>query len=153
MTSILELYENFTGTTTQSLKDQIRTELSQQIGIGFSGCKDRLERCFEQTEYYTNYCQKSGKQPTNGVITRKSGEPYINHTLRVALILISEKVNDFDVIIASIMHDLFEDTTYTYEMAKREFGAVVADLINCVTNVAEAQQTLETTEVEAENID
>src|SRR5688500_3690757 len=38
-------------------------------------------------------------------------EPYINHTLRVALILANElKVKDRDVIIAAILHDAFEKT-------------------------------------------
>ena len=153
MISLQTLYDNFTSITTEELKGMIRSELSRQIGVGFDGCCQRLERCFEQTEHYTNQCQKSGKPNSDGIFTRRSGEPYINHTLRVALILIREKVTDFDVIIAAIMHDLFEDTSYTYEMAEREFGSVVADLINCVTNVSEEQRNMETAAAEVENID
>ncbi len=153
MISLHVLYKDYVNTSTQTLKDKIRSELSLQIGAGFDSCCQRLERCFEQTEKFTNTQQKNGQPNGNGIFTRKSGEPYINHTLRVALILIRERITDFDVILAAIMHDLFEDTSYTYEMAEREFGGVVADLINCVTNVTESQRKMELTEAEADNID
>lgn len=153
MISLEAMYQDYAHTPTSALQAKITTELSQSIGAGFASCRERLERCFERTEYFTNNCQKKGRKSDTDIITRQSGEPYFNHTLRVALLLIRERVMDVDVIIAAIMHDLFEDTTYTYADAKKEFGSVVADLIQCVTNVAESQKTLEMSEADAENID
>ena len=66
---------------------------------------------------------------------RKSGEPFISHPLEVAKIL-AEIELDQTSIIAAILHDLIEDTEFTYEKVKKEFGATVADIINGVTKLA-----------------
>jgi GTP pyrophosphokinase len=59
-------------------------------------------------------------------------EPYINHTLRVALILANElKVKDKDVIIAAILHDAFEKTCTNpfHEDLKKIIGDKALNLI------------------------
>ena len=60
-------------------------------------------------------------------------EPYINHTLRVALILANElKVKDKDVIIAAILHDAFEKTytnPYQEDILKKTIGDKALNLI------------------------
>ena len=66
---------------------------------------------------------------------RKSGEPFVSHPLEVAKIL-AEIELDQTSIIAAILHDLIEDTEFTYEKVKKEFGATVADIINGVTKLA-----------------
>ncbi|MBE3089826.1 MAG: bifunctional (p)ppGpp synthetase/guanosine-3',5'-bis(diphosphate) 3'-pyrophosphohydrolase, partial [Actinobacteria bacterium] len=65
---------------------------------------------------------------------RKSGEPFISHPLEVAKIL-AEIELDQTSIIAAILHDLIEDTEFTYEKVKKEFGASAADIINGVTKL------------------
>lgn len=40
---------------------------------------------------------------------RRSGEPYLNHTLRVTALLVSEEVKDPTVIAAAMLHDSLED--------------------------------------------
>ncbi|MBE3138208.1 MAG: bifunctional (p)ppGpp synthetase/guanosine-3',5'-bis(diphosphate) 3'-pyrophosphohydrolase [Actinobacteria bacterium] len=65
---------------------------------------------------------------------RKSGEPFISHPLEVAKIL-AEIELDQTSIIAAILHDLIEDTEFTYEKVKKEFGATAADIINGVTKL------------------
>lgn len=65
---------------------------------------------------------------------RKSGEPFISHPLEVAKIL-AEIELDQTSIIAAILHDLIEDTEFTYEKVKKEFGTTVADIINGVTKL------------------
>ena len=45
---------------------------------------------------------------------RKSGEPYISHPCAVAKILIDYGM-DHETIAASVLHDVVEDTRYTYE--------------------------------------
>lgn len=68
--------------------------------------------------------------------TRLSGEPYFTHCVEVARILQKEwNITNEEVIIAAILHDSIEDTIYTYENISRDFGQVVADLVNGVTNL------------------
>ncbi len=65
---------------------------------------------------------------------RKSGEPFVSHPLEVAKIL-AEIELDQTSIIAAILHDLIEDTEFTYEKVKKEFGATAANIINGVTKL------------------
>ena len=65
---------------------------------------------------------------------RKSGEPFIIHPLEVAKIL-AEIELDQTSIIAAMLHDLIEDTEFTYEKVKAEFGEKIANIINGVTKL------------------
>jgi (p)ppGpp synthase/HD superfamily hydrolase len=64
-------------------------------------------------------------------------EPYINHTLRVALILANElKVKDKDIIIAAILHDAFEKTCtnpFKEDLLKKTIGDKALNLILVTT--------------------
>jgi len=64
-------------------------------------------------------------------------EPYINHTLRVALILANElKVKDKDVIIAAILHDAFEKrcaNPFQEDFLKKTIGDKALNLILSTT--------------------
>jgi len=65
---------------------------------------------------------------------RKSGEPFISHPLEVAKIL-AEIELDQTSILAAILHDLIEDTEFTYEKVKKEFGVAAANIINGLTKL------------------
>ena len=65
---------------------------------------------------------------------RKSGEPYIIHPLNVALILTSLEA-DLESIAAALLHDVVEDTAYTYENIKSLFGEEIANLVDGVTKL------------------
>jgi GTP pyrophosphokinase len=65
---------------------------------------------------------------------RKSGDPYITHPLAVAAIL-AELGMDTTTLQAALLHDTLEDTGYSVEMLKKEFGAEVAHLVNGVTKL------------------
>ena len=69
--------------------------------------------------------------------TRKGKDqaPYINHPLEVANLLINEgKVEDYDVLIAAILHDTVEDTDATREEIAEKFGENVASIVMEVTD-------------------
>jgi len=65
---------------------------------------------------------------------RKSGEPFVVHPLEVAGILADIEL-DQTSIIAALLHDLIEDTEFTYEKVKTEFGEKIANIINGVTKL------------------
>ena len=63
---------------------------------------------------------------------RKSGEPYYSHPLEVAY-MISEHKLKTDVIVASILHDIIEDTEVTVEMIEGTFGQRIAQMVDMLT--------------------
>lgn len=65
---------------------------------------------------------------------RKSGEPFIMHPIEVAKILAHIELDQASII-AAILHDLVEDTDFTIERVKEEFGEEIANIINGVTKL------------------
>jgi guanosine-3',5'-bis(diphosphate) 3'-pyrophosphohydrolase len=65
---------------------------------------------------------------------RKSGEPYIGHPVEVAGILVDMSM-DATTVTAALLHDVVEDTDVTLEQVEREFGPVVAMLVDGVTKL------------------
>ncbi len=58
--------------------------------------------------------------------------PYISHLMAVVLIL-SDYTDDEDTIVAAFLHDTLEDTDYTLEELREDFGGVVAELVTTLT--------------------
>ncbi|MCR4652005.1 MAG: bifunctional (p)ppGpp synthetase/guanosine-3',5'-bis(diphosphate) 3'-pyrophosphohydrolase [Lachnospiraceae bacterium] len=69
---------------------------------------------------------------------RKSGEPYIIHPLYVAIILAGLEM-DKETIAAGLLHDVVEDTDWTLDDIKEEFGEDVARLVDGVTKLQQLQ--------------
>ena len=82
---------------------------------------------------------------------RKSGEPYIIHPLWVAIILADLEM-DKETIAAGMLHDVVEDTKFTEEDIRKEFGAEVAMLIDGVTKLGRLSYSSDKLEVQAENL-
>lgn len=62
-------------------------------------------------------------------------EPYVNHPLEVANLLANVgKVEDYDILIAAILHDTIEDTETTKEELTEMFGARVSAMVLEVTD-------------------
>lgn len=65
---------------------------------------------------------------------RDSGEPYIVHPVAVAFILL-ELGMDTDTICAALLHDVVEDTNWSIEQIKKQFGSDVSMLVDGVTKL------------------
>ncbi len=67
-------------------------------------------------------------------VFRKSGEAYMFHPLTVASYAIDYNL-DVVTVCASLLHDVLEDTDFTYEEMVSDFGKDIADTVDCVSKM------------------
>ena len=67
---------------------------------------------------------------------RKSGEAYIFHPIAVAKIVADQIGLDATSIAAALLHDVVEDTAYTFEDLERLVGSTVAKIVHGLTKIA-----------------
>jgi GTP diphosphokinase / guanosine-3',5'-bis(diphosphate) 3'-diphosphatase len=67
---------------------------------------------------------------------RKSGEPYIYHPLEVARIAVEEIGLGTTSVICALLHDVVEDTDITLDQIEKEFGNIVARIIDGLTKIS-----------------
>ncbi|HIT01780.1 MAG TPA: bifunctional (p)ppGpp synthetase/guanosine-3',5'-bis(diphosphate) 3'-pyrophosphohydrolase [Candidatus Enterenecus merdae] len=104
-------------------------QLERRVLEGNPGAdKDRLRAAFAYADEH------------HGSQLRKSGEPYITHPVAVAEI-VAELGLDLDSIIAALLHDCIEDTDSTHDDIAKQFGPIVADLVEGVTKLTRMQYT------------
>jgi GTP pyrophosphokinase len=66
--------------------------------------------------------------------TRQSGEPYITHPLAVSQILADLGIGPV-TIVAALLHDTVEDTDYSLDQLRKDFGEEIAMLVDGVTKL------------------
>ena len=66
---------------------------------------------------------------------RKTGESYLQHSLHTSFILAQMK-SDLNTIVAGLLHDVPEDTEYTIKDIEKNFGTLVAELVEGVTKLS-----------------
>ncbi len=67
---------------------------------------------------------------------RKSGEPYIYHPIEVAKIVANEIGLGATSIACALLHDVIEDSEYTYEDIRQLFGEKIAGIVNGLTKIS-----------------
>jgi GTP diphosphokinase / guanosine-3',5'-bis(diphosphate) 3'-diphosphatase len=70
---------------------------------------------------------------------RKSGMPYAEHPIEVSKMLADLKL-DTNTVIAGLLHDVVEDTSYSLETIQAQFGAEVAFMVDAVTKISTLQE-------------
>ncbi|OGV37277.1 MAG: bifunctional GTP diphosphokinase/guanosine-3',5'-bis(diphosphate) 3'-diphosphatase [Legionellales bacterium RIFCSPHIGHO2_12_FULL_35_11] len=65
---------------------------------------------------------------------RRSGDPYISHPVAAALILADMRL-DYETIMATLLHDVVEDTLVSIDDLVKKFGLEVAALVDGVTKL------------------
>jgi GTP pyrophosphokinase len=128
---------------------------------------DEEDRLFIQKEYDSlisnlNRCNKPGDREliqkafvvaneAHWNMRRKSGEPYIIHPIAVARIVNQEIGLGAKSIATALLHDVVEDTEYTIEDIKREFGEKIASLIDGLTKISGTYNKESSSSLQAEN--
>ncbi len=74
----------------------------------------------------------------HGSQMRKSGDPYITHPLAVTTILADIGMTE-PTLVAALLHDTVEDTPYTLDALRKDFGDEVAVLVDGVTKLDKVQ--------------
>ena len=74
----------------------------------------------------------------HGTQMRKSGDPYITHPLAVTTILADIGMTE-STLVAALLHDTVEDTPYTLDQCRNDFGEEVARLVDGVTKLDKVQ--------------
>ncbi|QIX83433.1 bifunctional (p)ppGpp synthetase/guanosine-3',5'-bis(diphosphate) 3'-pyrophosphohydrolase [Chryseobacterium indologenes] len=67
---------------------------------------------------------------------RKTGEPYIYHPIAVAKIVATEIGLGATSIACALLHDVIEDSDYTYEDLKKILGEKIAAIVNGLTKIS-----------------
>jgi|LGOV01.1.fsa_nt_gb GTP pyrophosphokinase len=67
---------------------------------------------------------------------RKSGERYFIHPVQVSLILAELELDEVSII-AGLLHDVIEDTEYTYSDIEKMFDKSTADIVDGVTKLGQ----------------
>ncbi len=75
------------------------------------------------------------KEAHHGV-RRRSGEPYLLHPIAVAQIVVDEVGLGAKSVVASLLHDVVEDTDYTVEDMENIFGAKIATMVDGLTKMS-----------------
>ena len=79
---------------------------------------------------------------------RASGEPFFYHPVEVATILLNELPLDGVSVAAALLHDVIEDSGYTYEDIVAELGVEVADIVEGLTKISGIMINRENTQAE-----
>lgn len=87
-------------------------------------------------------------------VRRKSGEPYIMHPIAVARIVLDEIGLGVKSVVASLVHDVVEDTDYTVADIEYQFGEKIARMVDGLTKISEVfadNEAKDETSQQAEN--
>ena len=88
-------------------------------------------------------------------VRRRSGEPYMLHPIAVARIVVDNIGLGYKSIAAALLHDVVEDTDYTVEDLRAEFGDKIASLVDGLTkikNVLDTEQKTRGTDISQQSL-
>jgi GTP pyrophosphokinase len=81
---------------------------------------------------------------------RKTGEPYIYHPIAVAKIVANEIGLGAYSIASALLHDVVEDTEYTFADIEQLFGETITKIVNGLTKISKLQKD-QNVSIQAEN--
>jgi len=85
---------------------------------------------YERSQDLIDFAVKFGNEAHGDQVRKYTGEPYINHPIAVAKIVMTCDYYDVDMVTSAILHDVIEDTTITHQDIMRAgFGCTVANMV------------------------
>ncbi len=100
----------------------------------FKELDDELKCYLEPAQIKKCYQAYSLAEQAHRGQMRRSGEPYITHPVAAALILARMRL-DYQTIMATLLHDVVEDTSISKEDLLKRFGEEVTALVDGVTKL------------------
>ncbi len=80
---------------------------------------------------------------------RASGDPFFNHPYEVAMVVAREVPLDDVSVASALMHDVAEDTEFTINDIRQEFGDTIADIVDGATKISDIFRSHEVTQAES----
>jgi RelA/SpoT family (p)ppGpp synthetase len=111
---------------------KVEPEIEDRLQALLEACRANLPQCDEdliQRAFRVGYWAHRNDR-------RASGEPYIIHPLEVAHLIATEVGFDDVCVAAALLHDVVEDTEYSLDDIREEFGASMADIIDGLTKIS-----------------
>lgn len=131
--------------SSSSKKSRLKGTTPDKLGVLLDACRKNLpsvnEDLITRAYHFTLNAHKDH--------LRKSGEPYFTHPLAVAMIVAEEIPLDDVSVVSALLHDVVEDTDFTYEDVKAEFGETVADIVEGATKISGVFKSREVTKAES----
>jgi guanosine-3',5'-bis(diphosphate) 3'-pyrophosphohydrolase len=143
--------------TSQSPSGEAGNPISQSISESSESVyKERLNELLEA-------CRKNLRNFDEAMVTkalrlcydahkndrRASGEPYFIHPFAVSMIVAQEIPLDDVSVACALLHDVVEDTAYSLEEIREEFGDEVAGIVDGATKISDIFKSREITQAES----
>jgi GTP diphosphokinase / guanosine-3',5'-bis(diphosphate) 3'-diphosphatase len=115
----------------------LHTGYIRRLWLGyFTKLQKELENYLDQTQVDEVYRAYLLARKAHQGQKRLSGEAYITHPVAAAVILAQMRV-DYQSIMATLLHDVLEDTKVTKEQLIERFGEEVAELVDGVSKLTQ----------------
>lgn len=128
----------FSSDISDLLRENVQLVIKRAFALNKDFREDRFRAAFE-----------FAKKAHEGQL-RKDGAPYITHPVEAAVIL-SEFFGDEETLIATLLHDVPEDTSHNIEEIEELFGTPVAFLVDGITKLSKVhyQNNMEQRQIES----
>ncbi len=130
------------GLESQDLPAMQKAQAQALLNNLLEACRTNLRICDQNLISKAFYLCVDAHKNT----IRASGEPYYTHPYEVAMIVAQEITLDDVSVAAALLHDVVEDTDYTIEDVRAEFGPIIADIVDGATKITDVFNSHEVTQ-------
>lgn len=123
-------------------KGPSQVELEAKLSTLLDACRKNLRSCDETLIRKAFHACVDAHR----LDKRASGEPYFTHPFEVALIVAREVPLDDVSVAAALLHDVVEDTRYTLDDIRDEFGPAIAEIVDGATKITDVFNSHEVTQ-------
>ena len=129
--SVLQKEETFQLERRMNLEDNLTHEIEELKRRAKEAPNIDYSRILEAIDFGKNAHAKQ---------LRRNGNPFFIHPVRVAIRALEYKL-ETDSIIASLLHDVVEDTDFSTQDIKQSFGEAVSKMVEALTKVKDSRKS------------